>query len=119
MRPGRTIVSFIAVWHGLVIVFGHTQSAFVGLGLMVVVGAVQSFSMVTMSVLLLSITDPSYRGRVGGVRMLAVYGLPMGLLAGGALIERIGITATFNLFGLVGIMGTCLIVARWPKIMQA
>ena len=117
-RPGRTMVFFSAVWYGLVIAFGHTQSAATGLALMVVIGAVQSFTMVSMSVLLFSITEPAYRGRVGGVRMLAVYGLPMGLLAGGALIEWIGVSATYNLFGIVGIIGTCLIVARWPGVIR-
>lgn len=117
-RPGRTMVFFSAVWYGLVIVFGHTQSAATGLALMVVIGAVQSFTMVSMSVLLFSITEPAYRGRAGGVRMLAVYGLPMGLLAGGALIEWIGVSATYNLFGIVGIIGTCLIVARWPGVIR-
>ena len=114
-RPGRTMVFFSAVWYGLVIAFGHTQSAATGLALMVVIGAVQSFTMVSMSVLLFSITEPAYRGRV---RMLAVYGLPMGLLAGGALIEWIGVSATYNLFGIVGIIGTCLIVARWPGVIR-
>ena len=112
------MVFFSAVWYGLVIVFGHTQSAATGLALMVVIGAVQSFTMVSMSVLLFSITEPAYRGRAGGVRMLAVYGLPMGLLAGGALIEWIGVSATYNLFGIVGIIGTCLIVARWPGVIR-
>ena len=118
VRPGRTMVSCIAVWHVLVIVFGHSQSATMGLGLMIVIGAVQSFSMVSMSVLLFTLTEASYRDRVGGVRMLAVYGLPMGLLAGGALIEWIGVSATYNLFGLIGIMGTCLIVMKWPAVLK-
>ena len=118
VRLGRTIVGFIALWHVLVIVFGQIQSAPIGLALLIVIGAVQSFSMVSMSVLLFTITEASFRGRVGGVRMLAVYGLPMGLLAGGVSIEWIGIPATYSVFGLVGIIGTCLIVAKWPAILR-
>ena len=43
-------------------------------------GFVQSFCMVPMAVILLRTADPAFRGRVMGVRMLAVYGLPLRLL---------------------------------------
>jgi hypothetical protein len=32
-----------------------------------------------------------FRGRVMGVRMMVIYGLPLGLLAAGSLIEAIGL----------------------------
>ena len=53
-------------------------------------GFVQSFCMVPMAVILLRVTDPAFRGRVMGVRMLAVYGLPLGLLLSGPLVEHAG-----------------------------
>ena len=53
-------------------------------------GFVQSFCMVPMAVLLLRVADPAFRGRVMGVRMLAVYGLPLGLLLSGPLVEHAG-----------------------------
>ena len=119
VRPGMIMTLSIAVWHTLVIAFGHTESAYLGLVLITVIGALQSFAMVSMSVLLLTTTEVAYRGRVSGVRMLAVYGLPMGLLLGGALIEWIGVTATFNLFGVIGLAGTALIIIRWPLVLRA
>jgi hypothetical protein len=66
-----------------------------------------------MSVILLRTSDDRYRGRVMGVRMLAVYALPLGLLAAGALIERIGYAATALLYCGVG-LGLALVIAlRW------
>ena len=118
VRPGRTMVIFIALWHVLVIVFGQSETLASGLALMVVIGMVQSLSMVSMSVLLFTITEAPYRGRMGGVRMLAVYGLPMGVLAGVAMIEWIGINTTYNFFGIIGMIGTCLIVAKWPAVLR-
>ncbi len=44
-------------------------------------GFFQSFCMIPMAVLLLRVANPALRGRVMGVRMLAVYGMPIGLLA--------------------------------------
>ena len=40
----------------------------------------QSLSLVPMSVLLLHSAGERFRGRVMGVRMLAIYGVPIGLL---------------------------------------
>ena len=45
-----------------------------------------------------------YRGRVMGARMLAVYGMPLGLLAGGALIEWMGIRFQMVAFGTAGLV---------------
>ena len=56
--------------------------------MLVVIGFVQSFCMVPMAVILLRTADPAFRGRVMGVRMLAVYGLPLGMLLSGPLIEH-------------------------------
>ena len=76
-------------------------------------GFAQSFCMVPMAVILLRTADPAFRGRVMGVRMLAVYGLPLGLLLRGPLIERIGFSLTGSLYSLVGIVFTLLIAVRW------
>ena len=99
--------------------FGQIQSPLAGTLLITLIGAIQSFAMISMAVLLLTITEETYRGRVSGVRILAVYGLPMGLIAGGALIEWIGVGATFILFGVVGIGGTLAVAARWPDVLRA
>ena len=66
-------------------------------------GFAQSFCMVPMAVILLRTADPAFRGRVMGVRMLAVYGLPLGLLLSGPLVENLGFAVTGSLYSLVGI----------------
>ena len=50
-----------------------------------------------------------------GVRMLAVYGLPMGLLLSGPLVEHLGFAVTGSLYSLLGIGLTLLIAARWRE----
>ncbi len=118
-RPGMMTVLFTLAWYLLVILFGHTTSAVVGTIIIVFIGAAQSFSMISMSVLLLSTTDQSYRGRVFGVRMLAVYGLPLGLVTGGALIEWVGITTTFTVFGVAGFACTLAFAMKWPVLIRS
>ena len=52
-----------------------------------------------------------------GVRMLAVYGMPLGLIASGALIERIGYPLTISAMAAVGLVFTLLIGIRWRTSM--
>jgi hypothetical protein len=50
-----------------------------------------------------------------GVRSLAIYGLPIGLVLAGVLIERIGYEATVLLYAGIGIFFTAAIALKWRK----
>jgi hypothetical protein len=63
--------------------------------------------------MLLHSAGARFRGRVMGVRMLAIYGVPLGLLAAGALIDRIGFAETASLYCVIGLALTLLIALRW------
>jgi hypothetical protein len=76
-------------------------------------GFAQSLSMVALTVILLRSSDPRLRGRIVGVRMLAIYSLPLGLLAAGALIEQIGFDMTITAYAAIGLAFTVLIAVRW------
>ena len=45
--------------------------------------------------------------------MLAVYGLPVGLLATGPLIERIGFATTGTIYATFGLVATLAIAFYW------
>ena len=115
-RPGRATVIAILLWYGLLAVFAQITTAAAGTLVIALIGCAQSFAMISMSVLLLSTTEIRYRGRVSGVRMLAVYGLPVGLILGGVLIEAFGTRATFTVYCAIGIVATGLIVLRLPAL---
>jgi hypothetical protein len=66
-----------------------------------------------MAVMLLHGAGARFRGRVMGVRMLAIYGLPIGLLAAGGLIERFGFRATASGYCVAGLLLTGMIAVRW------
>jgi hypothetical protein len=48
-----------------------------------------------------------------GVRMLAVYGLPMGLLLSGPLVQHLGFAVTATSYSVLGLVLTLLIAGRW------
>ena len=113
IRAARTMVVCALLWFAGNLVFSWITVPLWGEALLVVIGVVQSFCMVPMAVILLRTADPAFRGRVMGVRMLAVYGLPLGMLLSGPLIEHIGFAVTGTAFSLVGIGFTVLIASRW------
>jgi predicted MFS family arabinose efflux permease len=112
VRPARMMIIFAIAWYAMLLVFVHARDPTSGSLTLISAGLAQSLSLVPMSALLLQGAG-AYRGRVMGMRMLAIYGLPIGLLAAGALIDRIGFVPTATLYCLVGIMLTVLIALRW------
>jgi hypothetical protein len=69
--------------------------------------------MISVAVILMRAASEHLRGRVMGVRMMVIYGLPLGLLAAGSLIEEIGFAATGTLYAATGLAMTLAIVAHW------
>jgi hypothetical protein len=130
-RPERIMLLSIVSWHLLLLAFagaaavaGARLAAGVGggaaLGLVLVVllayGASTSGSMVTMSAVLLGTAGAAFRGRVMGVRMMAVYGLPLGLLLGGWLSERVGVLGALGALGVSGLLLSAGAALRWPAL---
>jgi MFS family permease len=113
MQLPRLMVVAALVWYALLLIFAQMQSMPGAIVSLMLAGFAQSLSMVSHSVILLRASGERLRGRVMGVRMLAIYSLPLGLLAAGALIGRIGFDATATLYAVVGITFTVLIAVRW------
>jgi len=101
------------IWHGLILIFIQMETLPGGIGTLLLCGVVQSLTMVCHTVLLLRIAGPRFRGRVLGVRMLAIYSLPLGLVIAGVSIEHIGWRWTASLFAGSGLLLTVLSALKW------
>ena len=112
-HPGRMSLFGVLGWYICLAVFIQFESKNAGFMVLMVMGVSHSLGMISLSVLLLDAAESRYRGRVMGVRMLAVYGLPIGLMASGVLIEWIGFKATASLYITTGIVLTLFIAYRW------
>ncbi len=115
IRPARMMIIFASLWFAVLLVFVHVEHESGGIVLMACAGLAQSLSLVPLSVMLLRSSEPRFRGRVLGVRMLAVYGLPVGLLATGPLIERIGFATTGTIYASFGLVATLAIGLYWRR----
>ena len=113
VQPARMMLVFSVMWHGLLILLAHTTGMFSGFVLLTLVGASSMLCLLPLSVLLLSGVHPDLLGRIMGIRMQAVYGLPIGLLVSGPLIEGLGFSAVAMLDGAIGIVCTSLIAWQW------
>jgi predicted MFS family arabinose efflux permease len=112
-RPARATLMATAAWYVVLLGFGHVESLGPGIATLVLAGFAQNVAMIALAATLLGAAGASYRGRVMGVRMLAVYGLPVGLLGAGLLIDRLGYPLTITVAALLGLAFTVLIGVRW------
>jgi len=109
----RMMIVSCMFWYLLLLAFAHLHHPLGGILLLMLVGCAQSLSNVPMATLLLRTSDPQFRGRVMGVRMLALYGNLPGLLISGPLIGAIGYPLTATLYCLIGLAFTLVIAVRW------
>ena len=113
MELARIMIVAAVIWHILVLIFAQMTTLWAGIVMLMLCGFAQSLTMVCHTVILLSASSPRYRGRIMGVRMLAIYSLPVGLLVAGVLIGWIGFRATASLYAIVGLVFTILIAVKW------
>ena len=113
VRPGRTMLVFCSLWYAAIVVFAHMPTHASACLMLIVTGWVQSMGMISMSTMILRSTGAQYRGRVMGLRMLAIYSLPIGLVAAGQLVPRIGYSWTATLYAILGLSLTAAIALRW------
>ena len=112
-RPERATFVCTALWYAPLFGFGHAKTLNAGLLALFAAGFVQNLAMISMTATLLASAGEGFRGRVMGVRMLAVYGFPLGLLGLGFLIERVGYALTISAATGTGLLFTLLIAIRW------
>jgi Major Facilitator Superfamily len=119
LRAARAMLWSGALWFGALLVFGQTTTLAVGAPLLFATGFVQSFCLTPLAAVMLRSADESMRGRVMGVRMLAIWGLPLGMLASGPMIAAIGYPATTVVYAGLGLVATLAIGYRWRHALWA
>lgn len=119
IRAGVTMLWAALAWHLVVMAFPHAPGPRSGMALLFAAGLLQSLCMVPLAGLLLRTSAPELRGRVMGVRMLAINSLPFGLLGAGWLIGSIGFRATLTFYAAVGLLLVIAIMVRWRRALLA
>jgi Na+/melibiose symporter-like transporter len=115
MRPARMMVGACVMWFLLLLSFAQTTVLAAGIPFLVAAGFCASMSQVPMQAMILRQTSERFRGRVMGIRMLAIYGNMCGLLASGPLIASLGFRITGSFYCVMGVVVTLLIATRWHE----
>lgn len=113
LRIARLLIGATLAWYAMLLVFVELRTMPVAMACLVLAGIAQSMSMIAAAVILMKTASAHLRGRVMGVRMMVIYGLPIGLLAAGSLIDWIGYSATGTLYALSGFVAMAAIALRW------
>jgi len=113
IRVARLIIGATAIWYATLLVFVQMKTVPAAIACLMLAGFSQSLAMISIAVILMRTASAHFRGRVMGVRMLAIYSLPLGLLAAGGLIDEIGFAATGTLYAAAGLALMLAIVLHW------
>jgi MFS family permease len=113
IRPARMMIVSCAAWYVLLLAFVQMPHVAGGILMLILAGCAQSVGVIPMAMILLRNSDVKFRGRIMGMRMLALYGNLPGLLMFGPLIARFGYPLTASLYCVLGLAFTLLIAVRW------
>ena len=116
-RLTRLMMTCSSLWYVMLIIFAQMPTPLLALPFLILAGLMQSFSMTSLQITLLREAGERFRGRVMGVRMMAIYSLPIGLLAAGPLIGVMGFRGTATLYAAIGLVCTILISWRWRTVL--
>jgi MFS family permease len=113
LRIARLLIGATLAWYAMLLAFVEIRTLAVAMACLLFAGIAQSMSMISAAVILMRTASPHLRGRVMGVRMMVIYGLPLGLLAAGSLIDLIGYSATGTLYAALGLISMTAIALHW------
>jgi MFS family permease len=112
LGAARTMIVAAMVWFSADVLFAFNHNLGLGVVLLITAGLASSVCLTPLAAVMLRGTDPDFRGRVMGMRMLAIWGLPLGLLCSGPLIEAHGFTLTALFYSVSGLV-LCLAIALY------
>jgi MFS family permease len=113
IRVARLMIASAVMWYATLLVFVQMQTMPTAIACLMLAGFSQSLCMISIAVILMRTASEHFRGRVMGVRMLAIYSLPLGLLSAGSLIGEVGFAATGTLYAVAGLAMMLAIVLHW------
>lgn len=115
--PARSMLAAACAWFALTFVFGQVTNMLAGIAILILVGLSQSLCITPLAAVMLQSAHETFFSRVMGMRILAIIGLPLGLLVSGPVIDSVGFSATATLYSLAGLAITAFVAVRWRKFL--
>ena len=115
-KPGKILIFFMIIWHALMIATSLFPVQTIMFVLLILFGSSTSISTILFSMLILTITEKNMIGKIMGIRQLAIFAFPIGLLCGGYMIDQIGIEFSIQAMGIFGLLIAILFGYKSKKL---
>ncbi|PKB61853.1 MAG: hypothetical protein BZY79_01615 [SAR202 cluster bacterium Casp-Chloro-G4] len=114
-HTGIRLIVAVIIWHASMAVFSRSTSFPLSLAILVVTGMAFSSTLVLILTVLLRTVTPEFRGRITGLRVLAIYAHTFGSTTAGFLASMWGAPTTAAINGIVGIALVVALASLTPK----
>ena len=115
-HTGLLCILAVVGCHGTMIVFATSTNFYLSLGILMVTGMMFSSTLVLILTVLMKTAQPEFRGRIMGLRTLAIYAHAFGSLGAGAVAGVLGAPATAAISGVIGIIMVIILALFVPKL---
>lgn len=115
---GKLMIGAVILWHSSILVFATAHSLYISMAILAVTGAGFASTRVFILTALLRTAQAEYRGRVMGLRSLAIYAFAFGSMTSGAMAGLWGAPQAANVVGVMGIVLVLALAFFAPKLRQ-
>ncbi len=113
---GKLMILAVVVWHSSILVFAASQSFYLSMAVLVIIGGGWASTQVFLLSALLQTTQTEYRGRVIGLRSLAIYAFALGSMSSGAMAGLWGAPRAATVVGVTGVILVMTLAIFAPKL---
>ena len=114
--PGKILIFIMIIWHVLMIATSLFPVKNIMYVLLILFGSSTAICTILLTMLILTITEKRMIGKVMGIRQLAIFAFPIGLLAGGYMIDQIGLEFSIQAIGFLGLVLSILVGYKSKKL---
>ncbi|MDA0734060.1 MAG: MFS transporter [Chloroflexi bacterium] len=118
-HTGKLVILSVVLWHVTILVFALSDSFYLSLGILFFTGMAFASTQVLMLTLLLRNTQSEFRGRIMGLRSMAILAFSFGSMASGGAAGLWGAPWAANMVGITGISLIVILAVVAPKLRQA
>ena len=113
---GKLMIGAVVMWHISILIFSTSQSLYLSMAILMFTGAGFASTQVFILAALLRNTEFQYRGRILGLRSLAIYAFALGSMSSGAMAGLWGAPRAANIVGAMGIVLVLTLAGFAPKL---
>lgn len=118
-NAGKLLILSVVVWHASMVALSLSTSFPVSLAILVVTGAAFSSSLVLIVTVMFRVAQPEFRGRIMGLRVLAISAHTFGSINSGAMAGMWGAPWAASVNGVIGIAMVAIMAVIAPKLRRS